>query len=170
VLVPSVMPASAGGPADNPACLVGKVGGLKSIQGTVAVNVRNAVTMGATDVDVTMRMSAGKTPVFFRANVPNVQVNGTSNEGILCNLLDENQSPAASALRAAILAQFGFAPTARFVLGPKSVTNAEIQGAVGQWLCDGTYTDPTLLAGPCSVDDPPTMRGASMADVVLYVQ
>lgn len=168
-LFPVVTPASAGGPNDVPPCVLGKVGGLASIQGTVAAGVQNATTQGTTDVDFTLRLERGKTRGFFRASVP-MQVFAASNEGILCNLLDENTSPAAVSLRAAILAHFGLPSTARFWLSTRSVTNAETQGEVGQWLCNNTYTDPSLLAGPCSLSDPPTMRGASIADVVLYVQ
>ena len=95
-----------------------------------------------------------------------MQVFARSNEGILCDLLNTNNTQAAVDLRAAILRTFGFSSTGLFWLTDKSISNAEIQGVSGQWFCNNSYTDPTLPAGPCGA----SQRGGSMADVILYVK
>lgn len=167
-VVQTVVPASAGGPADIPGCVVpNPPGGATALRGTVAAGVQDASTVGTTNVDFTLRLERGGALAFFRTSVP-MQVFARSNEGILCALLnDPTTSQGALDLRAAILKSFGFPPTARFWLIDRSVSKAEIQGTVGQWFCNDTFTDPTLLAGPC-VAQPP--RGGSMADVLIYVQ
>lgn len=158
-----VVPAWAGGPQDNPTCLIAKKTNT-AIEGTISANVQNALTQGNTDVDFTLRLATGKTVTFFRASV-NMQVFARSNAGIICDLLNSNTAQAAVDLRAAILNAFGLSPTAQFFLTDKSISNDETQGATGQWFCNNTFTDPTLLSGPCA-----PQRGGSMADVTLYVQ
>ena len=96
-----------------------------------------------------------------------MQVYARSNEGILCEILNTSNAQAAVDLRAAILRTFGLPSTARFSLTDKSVSKAEIQGVSGQWFCNNTYTDPTLMNGPCVFTGE---RGGSMADVTLYAQ
>jgi hypothetical protein len=158
-------PAWAGGPADNPTCLVKKHGGSVALKGTVAVGAQS-LDQANTDVDFTLRLERGGSLAFFRASV-NMQVYGVSNEGILCTLLNDDTSVAATTLRAAILQAFGLSKATRFVLTDSSISKAEIQGSVNQWMCNGTYTNPTPLAEPtCGT----AARGASMADVVIYAQ
>jgi hypothetical protein len=167
-ILQTVIPVSAGGPADNPSCVVpNPPGGATAVRGTVAVGVQNAATNGSTDVDFTLRLSRGGALAFFRVSL-NMQVFAVSNEGILCHLLRDDQSTAAASTRAAILSAFGFNPNATFSLVDKSLSNAEIQGSVNQWLCDGMFTPPTPLSSPPCGTQPP--RGASMADVLIYVQ
>jgi len=167
VVVQTALPASAGGPADVASCVVPKhPRGATIVRGTVNAAVQNATTQGDTDVDFTLRLERGGAVEFFRASVP-MQVFASSNEGILCKLLFEttpSTSPAALSLRAAILATFGLPATAKFLLTSTSVSKAETQGEAGQWFCNNTYTDPSLLHGPCS-----PQRAGSMADVILYV-
>jgi hypothetical protein len=160
-----VAPAWAGGPADDPPCVIANPGGSTALRGTIAAHVQNAATQGNTDVDFTLRLERGGALAFFRASV-NMQVFARSNEGILCDLLNSNNTQAAADLRAAILRAFGLPSTALFWLTDKSISNAEIQGVSGQWFCNNTYTDPTMPAGPCGA----TQRGGSMADVILYVK
>src|SRR5439155_21816994 len=100
---------------------------------------------------------------FFRVSLF-MQVFAVSNEGILCHLLRDDTSTAAANTRAAILSAFGFSQNASFYLVDKSLSNAEIQGTTGQWLCNNTFTDPGTpnpAASPCPTQPP---RGASMAD------
>lgn len=171
LFVSVVTPVSAGGPADNPTCLIAKKTNT-ALVGTISAGVQNALTQGNSDVDFTLRLSgdAGKTFTFFRASV-NMQVFSRSNAGIICTLLFENvpQFPpppqAALDLRAAILSHFNLSPTAQFFITSKSVTNDEVQGSTGQWFCNNTFTDASVLAGPCN-----PQRAGSMADVILYVQ
>ena len=158
-----VVPAWAGGPQDNPTCLIAKKTHT-AIQGTISANVQNALTQGNTDVDFTLRLASGKTVTFLRASV-NTQVFARSNAGIICDLLNTSTAQAAVDLRAAILNAFGLSPTAQFFVTADSISNDETQGATGQWFCNNTFTDPTLLSGPCA-----PQRGGSMADVTLYVQ
>src|SRR5690242_4985336 len=167
VVVTGMAPAWAGGPADNPSCLVKNPGGgSTALRGTVAVGVQNAITQGNTDVDFTLRLEKGGAIAFFRASV-NMQVFARSNEGVLCSLLNDDPSTAAASLRAAILQAFGLPSTAQFALTDSSISKAEIQGSVNQWLCNGTFTTPLPLAAPpCGA----AARGASMADVVIYAQ
>lgn len=160
-----VVPAWAGGPNDNPTCIINNPGGGTAVRGTIAAHVQNGATAGNTDVDFTLRLERGGALAFFRASV-NMQVFARSNEGILCDLLNTNNTQAAVDLRAAILRTFGFSSTGLFWLTDKSISNAEIQGVSGQWFCNNTYTDPTLPAGPCGA----SQRGGSMADVILYVK
>jgi hypothetical protein len=169
----SGMPASAGGNADDPPCVLpNPPGGATALRGTVAVGVQNAAATGDTDVDFTLRLERGGALAFFRASVL-MQVFARSNEGILCSLLNEDlatTSQAARDLRAAILRSFGFPPTAVFWLVEKSVSKAEIQGTVGQWLCNNTWTNPLIITPPVCTSGPPTPRGSSMADVLIYVK
>jgi|RhiMetdeSRZDD1v2_1073273.scaffolds.fasta_scaffold23912_3 hypothetical protein len=171
-VVSAVMPAWAGGPADNPTCFIAKKTNT-ALPGTISANVQNALTQGNTDVDFTLRLSGdnGKTFTFFRASV-NMQVFSRSNAGIICALLFDVSVPpapptpqAALDLRAAILSHFGLSPTAQFFLTSASLSNDEVQGSTGQWFCNSTLTDPSVLAGPCN-----PQRGGSMADVILYVK
>jgi hypothetical protein len=166
----TVMPASAGGPADNPPCvLANPPGGATALRGTVAVGVQNAAPNVTTDVDFTLRLERGGASAFLRASVP-MQVYGFSNEGILCSLLNESTTNGAALnLRAAILTQFGFPSTATFWLVEKSLSKAEIQGTSGQWLCNNTWTNPVIVAPPVCASGPPTPRASSMADVLIYV-
>ena len=166
----TVMPASAGSPADDPECvLANPPGGATALRGTVAVGVQNAATNGPTDVDFTLRLERGGALAFFRASVF-MAVFGRSNEAILCSLLNEPTNGSALLnLRRAILTQFGFPPTAVFWLVEKSVSKAEIQGTSGQWLCNNTWTDPLTIAPPVCTSGPPTPRASSMADVLIYV-
>jgi hypothetical protein len=167
-IVPIATPARAGGPADNPSCLlINPGGGSTALRGTVAADVQNATTQGNTDIDFTLRLERGGALSFFRASV-NMQAFARSNEGIVCELLNSSNAQAAVDLRAAILRAFGLPPAARFWITDKSVSKAEIQGVSGQWFCNNTYTDPTLPFGPCAATG--TERGGSMADVILYVQ
>jgi hypothetical protein len=169
-IVPTVTSVSAGGPGDNPSCLVpNPPGGATALRGTVAVGVQNASPNVTDNVDFTLRLERGGALAFFRASVP-MQVYATSNEGILCTLLDRtNPDPAASDLQRAILSTFGFPSTGTFWLTDKSVSKAEIQGpGVNQWLCNDTFTPTTPMAPPASCQVPP--RAASMADVVIYVK
>jgi hypothetical protein len=160
----TVMPALAGGPADNPSCLViNSPGGATVLRGTVSASVQDASTSGDTNIDFTLRLERGGALGFFRASLF-TQAFARSNEGILCTLLDESTNAGAVSLRAAILSAFGLPSGARFWLTTKSLSKAEIQGDVGQWFCNNTYTDPTLLAGSCT-----PQRAGSMADVILYV-
>jgi len=166
-IVPIATPAWAGGPGDNPPCVVANPGGgSTALRGTVAANVQNAATQGNTDVDFTLRLERGGALAFFRASI-NMQVYARSNEGILCEILNTSNAQAAVDLRAAILRTFGLPSTARFSLTDKSVSKAEIQGVSGQWFCNNTYTNPTLMNGPCVFTGE---RGGSMADVTLFVQ
>ncbi len=164
--ISAVTPAWAGGPADNPTCLIPKKTNT-ALVGTISANVQNALTVGNTDVDFTLRLSGdgGKTFTFFRASV-NTTVFSRSNAGLICTLLFDTPAPqGAGDLRAAILSHFGLSPTAQFFLTNKSLTNDEVQGSTGQWFCPNTFTDASVLAGPCN-----PQRGGSMADVILYVQ
>ena len=163
-----VMPAHAGGPNDDPQCvLTNPPGGATALRGTIAVGVQNAAPFVIDDVDFTLRLERGGALAFFRVSVP-MTAYAISNEGILCALLNETNptpSPAAVDLRNAIRAKFGFSPTAEFWLVERSVTKAEIQGpATAQWLCDNTFT--TNSPTPSCA----TPRGASMADVLIYVK
>ena len=173
----AVMPVWAGGPGDNPTCFIAKKTNT-ALVGTISANVQNAITPGNTDVDFTLRLSGdgGKTFTFFRASV-NMTVFSRSNEGIICGLLFDPAPQAALDLRAAILNTFGLSPTAQFFITTKSVTNFEIQGSTGQWFCNNTFTDPTVITPPTPCPGspappaPPILpRGGSMADVILYVQ
>ena len=161
------MPAYAGGPNDDPPCvLANPPGGATALRGTIAVGVQNAAPFVIDDVDFTLRLERGGALAFFRVSVP-MTAYAISNEGILCTLLNETTNPSQAALdlRAAIRAKFGFSPTAEFWLVDKSLTKAEIQGpATAQWLCDNTFTtdNPTPSCA--------TPRGASMADVLIYVK
>ena len=166
-IVPIATPAWAGGPADNPSCLVmNPGGGSTALRGTVSANVQDAATHGGTNVDFTLRLERGGAIAFFRASVF-MTVFARSNEGILCALLSDSTAQAAVDLRAAILQAFGLPSGAHFSLTDKSVSKAEIQGTTGQWFCNNTFTDPTLISGPCVATGE---RGGSMADVTLYAQ
>jgi hypothetical protein len=165
LIAQTVVPASAGGPADDPSCLVDKKpAGSTQLQGTVAVHVQDAATNAVTTTDFTLRLSRGGALQFFRVSI-DMQVFAVSNEGILCVLL-RDAGGAAATTRAAILSAFGLSPSAQFFLISKSLSNAEIQGNTGQWFCNNTFTD-TSLAPPCPAQPP---RGGSMADVTLYVK
>jgi hypothetical protein len=159
----AALPASAGGPGDTvPSCVVANPGGATAVRGTVAVSVQNAATPGNTDVDFMLRLERGGAIAFFRASV-NMQVFASSNESILCHLLKDSTSQAAQDLRAAIRQAFGLPATAGLWLTDKSVSKAEIQGSTGQWVCNNTYTDASLTP-TCAAP-----RGASMADIIIYV-
>jgi hypothetical protein len=160
----------AGGPGDTPpSCLVpNPPGGATAVRGTVSVGVQNAATTANSDVDFTLRLERGGALAFFRASV-NMQVFATSNENILCTLLRDSTSQGAIDLRSAILSTFGFSPNAAFYLVDKSLSKAEIQGTVNQWLCNNTYTPPTPLSAPPTNCQAPA-RAASMADVLIYVK
>jgi hypothetical protein len=165
----AAMPAWAGGPGDNPSCVVpNPPGGATALRGTVAVGVQNAAVQANTDADFTLRLSRGGALAFFRVSL-NMQVFSISDEGILCHLLNDDQSVAAASTRAAILTTFALPQSSKFFLTDKSLSNSEIQGSVNQWLCNQTFT-PTNppLAPPTSCQVPP--RAASMADVVIYVK
>lgn len=163
-IVQGAAAAWAGGPADIPSCVVPNPGsGAIALRGTVAVGVQDAATQASTNVDFTLRLERGGALAFFRVSLF-TQVYARSNEGILCDLLNDSASPAALQLRGAILQKFGFRSTSRFVITDKSVSNAEIQGTSGQWLCNETYTDPATLTPSCT--EP---RAASMADVTIHV-
>ena len=167
----AVMPVWAGGPGDNPTCFIAKKTNT-ALVGTISANVQNATTQVGTDVDFTLRLTDGRTLSFFRASV-NMTVFSRSNAGIICTLLfDTGQGipQAALDLRAAILNTFGLSPTAQFFLTTKSISNDEVQASTGQWFCNNTFTDPSLLSGSCATTNPPTERGGSMADVILYVK
>ena len=99
-------------------------------------------------------------------------VSGFSNEGILCALLSEaTTNQATLTLREKILAGFGFPPTAQFWLVDKSLSKTEIQGSVGQWFCNNTWTNPATTSPPtCGPDGPAPPRGSAMADVLIYVK
>lgn len=163
----AVTPASAGGPNDDPPCVLPNPPGGAALRGTIAAGVQLATpTPVITSVDFTLRLERGGAMAFFRASVP-MQVSGISNEGILCNLLNDPAGhPAALTLREKIRAAFGFQPTAQFFLIERSLSKTEIQGSVGQWFCDGTWTNPDPFAvPPC-----PSPRGSAMADVLIYVK
>jgi hypothetical protein len=164
-IVHATLPAWAGGPGDTPpSCVVANPpGGATAVRGTVAVGVQNAAAPANTDVDFVLRLERGGALAFFRTSV-NMQVFAASNESILCHLLKDSTSPGATGLRAAIRTAFGFSPEASFWLVERSVSKAEIQGSTGQWLCNDTYTDSSLTP-TCAAP-----RGASMADVLIYVK
>ena len=168
-VVSVVAPVWAGGPADNPSCVVpNPPGGATALRGTVAVGVQNAAVQANTDTDFTLRLSRGGALAFFRVSL-NMQVFAVSDEGILCHLLNDDQGVAAASTRAAILTAFGLPQSSKFFLTDKSLSNSEIQGSVNQWLCNQTFTPSNPpLAPPASCQVPP--RAASMADVVIYVK
>jgi len=166
----SASTALAGGPGDT-FCTVPNAGkGATALRGTIAVNVQDA-TVPVTNVDFTVRLERGGAIAFFRTSLL-TQVNSRANEAILCDVFIDNGSDAARDLRAAVLNTFGFPSTAKFVITDKSVTKGEVQGGLTpQWLCNETFTagDPNPIAptNPCLTQPP---RGASMADVIIYVQ
>jgi hypothetical protein len=165
-VVPTGMPAWAGGPGDlPPSCQVANPpGGATALRGTISVAAQSA-NAGDTNVDFVLRLERGGTLQFFRASVF-MTVFATSNENILCTLLKDNTSLAASTLRAAIKQSFGFPQTAGFFIIDKSVTKDETQGEVNQWLCNETFTPPfPVIAPTCGAP-----RAGSMADVLIYVK
>lgn len=160
--------ARAGGPGDpTPSCLVNNPGGATALRGTVAVGGQSAGP-GTPHVDFTLRLERGGAFAFFRASV-DTEIFATSNENILCSLLNDNQSQAAADLRAAILSTFGLTTRTQFVITDRSISKAEIQGQSPQWVCNNTYTTGSV-APPPSCADGSTPRAASMADVIIYAR
>jgi hypothetical protein len=172
-VLPIVMPAYAGGPNDDPPCVMpNPPGGATALRGTIAAGVQEATATAVfTDVDFTLRLERGGALGFFRASL-NMQVSAISNEGILCQVLSTSTHPAAQALRNQIRSAFGFASNAQFFLVEKSLSKTEIQGDNAQWFCNNTWTNPTVTSPPstCGPDGPTIPRGSAMADVLIYVK